>query len=193
MFSIFKKKKVRRHLLLHINMPLQPMHRHSLEDHIENVMGQRKLGEVTGGGTALNEEKGCVESCDIEIDLFNPSDDRLRDLADMINQIGVAKGSALICQDTGEEISVGTLEGMALYLNGTELPDEVYPSSDINELIDRLLAAMDGLGALYSSWEGREWTVLYFYGESFEKMKESILPVVATYPLCAKSRIEQNA
>ena len=44
MFSIFKKKKVRRHLLLHLNMPLQPMHRHSLEDHIENVMGKGNSG-----------------------------------------------------------------------------------------------------------------------------------------------------
>ena len=32
-------------------------------------------------------------------------------------------------------MDIGTAEGMALYLNGTELPAEVYRNNDVNELI----------------------------------------------------------
>lgn len=193
MFSIFKKKKERRELRLHLNMPLQPMHRHNLEDHIQNVLKQRGLGEVMGGGTMLDDKNGCLQSCDIEIDLVDPSAERLDAVVDLINRIGVAKGSSLVCEDSGEEIPVGTLEGLAYYSNGTELPQEVYDTCSIDHVIDEMLAAMKGKGAMYSYWEGPEWTILYFYGESFEEMKKSVEPFVSTYPLCQKCRIERIA
>ncbi|MCM1489991.1 MAG: hypothetical protein NC095_04105 [Muribaculum sp.] len=193
MFSIFKKKEVRRELLLHLNMPLQPMHRQSLEDQLQKVFKEKKLGEIMGGGTALDEKEGRVESCDIEIDLIDPSDERLAQLVEVINKVGIAKGSILICEDTDEEIPAGTLEGLAYHSNNTDLPQEVYDTYDINNLIEEMLKAMNGAGGLCSYWESPAWTTLYFYGKSYDEMKEKIEPIIASCPLCEKCRIEKIA
>ena len=91
------------------------------------------------------------------------------------------------------KIEVGTLEGLAFYVNGTDLPDEIYESCDINHVIEQMESAMNGIGRFYSYWEGNEWTALYFYGVSFVEMKQKIEPFIASYPLCQKSRIEQIA
>ena len=54
-------------------------------------------------------------------------------------------------------------------------------------------SAMDGIGRMYSYWEGQKYTVLYFYGTSFIEMKKRVEPFLAKYPLCQKSKIEQIA
>ncbi len=176
---------------LHLNMPLQPVHRHNLEDHLQSVLKQMNLGEVMGGGTLLNDKEHRVESCDIEIDLLDASDNSLHQVVELIDRIGIANGSRLLCEDTGEEIPVGTLEGLAYFNNETELPEDVYKTCDINQVFEGLIDAMKGKGTLYSFWESPEWTILYFYGQSFEEMKRSIEPFIETYPLCQKCRIVQ--
>ena len=158
-------------LTLNLNSRLQPMHRHDLEDALQEILEKGKLGEVTGGGT-LQSPHGEIVSCDI---------------------IGIPKGSALLCTAPEMKIEVGTLEGLAFYVNGTELPDEIYGSCDINHVIEQMESAIDGIGRFYSYWEGNEWTALYFYGVSFVEMKQKIEPFIASYPLCQKSRIEQIA
>lgn len=85
------------------------------------------------------------------------------------------------------------MEGLAYYLNGAELPKEVYETCDINYVIDQMEQAMKGIGSMYSYWEGDTYTALYFYGKSFSEMKRSIEPFIAEYPLCQKSRVEQIA
>ena len=82
---------------------------------------------------------------------------------------------------------------MAYYSNGQDLSKEVYETCDINYVIEQMEKAMDGIGEMYSYWEGPKYTVLYFYGTSFLEMENRIEPFVATYPLCQKSKIEQIA
>ena len=60
-------------------------------------------------------------------------------------------------------------------------------------VIEQMEQAMEGIGRMYSYWEGSTYTALYFYGTSFAEMKEKIEPFIASYPLCQKSRIEQIA
>ena len=91
------------------------------------------------------------------------------------------------------EMSIGTYEGLGLYLNGTDLPVEVYQSSDINQLIEQLDTELEGIAVRLSHWEGNAETALYYYGPSYEKMKEKVLLVTKTHPLCEKCRIEQIA
>lgn len=50
----------------------------------------------------------------------------------------------IIKQGLEPEIQVGTLEGLAYYLNGAELPKEVYETCDINYVIDQMEQAMKG-------------------------------------------------
>lgn len=180
-------------LVLNLNLRLQPMHRHHLEDELQEILEKEELGEVTGGGTLLDPQTGEIISCDIQILLNEDKKDNINHLVELINKIRIPKGSTLLCMASEDKIEVGTLEGLAYYSNGTELPDEIYESCDINHVVEQMESAMDGIGHFYSYWEGKEWTVLYFYGLSFVEMKQKIEPFIASYPLCQKCRIEQIA
>lgn len=191
MIRLLKKNRKKKELLLHLNMPLQPIHRQHLEDELQKLLKKENLGKVMGGGTMMNEQLDEIKSCDIQIDLYDDKDDAIDRLVSIINETGISKGSELICEDNDQRIEVGTLEGLAYYNNATELPQEVYESCDINHLIEEMLSAMKGVGGLYSFWESDKWTILYFYGNSFEEMKQKIEPIITTYPLCRKSKIER--
>lgn len=177
-------------LILKLNARFQPKHRFELEDALQEILEKEQMGEVTGGGTALHPDGG-VAYCDIEIHLADDVLDAVDWLTDLLNGIGIPKGSML--QGIEPEIEVGTLEGLAYYSNGVDLPEEVYRTCDINYVIEQMEQAMEGIGRMYSYWEGNAYTALYFYGTSFTEMKEKIEPFIATYPLCQKSRIEQIA
>lgn len=178
-------------LTLKLNARFQPKYRFDLEDALQEILEKEQLGEVTGGGTAQNPD-GEIAYCDIEIHLKNDKrDDSIKWLVDLLNRIGIPKGSVL--QGIEPEIEVGTLEGLAYYSNGVDLPDEVYKTCDINYVIEKMEQAMEGIGSMYSYWEGNAYTALYFYGSSFAEMKKKIEPFIASYPLCQKSRIEQIA
>ena len=179
-------------VVLKLNARLQPMHRHELEDAIQGVLEKEQMGEVTGGGTVQNPD-GEIVSCDIDIHLAGDKWDHVSFLVNLLNRLGIPNGSALLGIDRKFRVEVGTLEGLAFYVNGTDLPDEIYGSCDINHVIEQMESAIDGIGRFYSYWEGNEWTALYFYGVSFVEMKQKIEPFIASYPLCQKSRIEQIA
>lgn len=178
------------HLVLKLNARFQPKHRFELEDALQEILEEEHRGEITGGGTAQKTD-GEIAYCDIEINLTNDKKDSVKWLVDLLNRIGIPKGSVL--QGLEPEIQVGTLEGMAYYLNGVELPKEVYETCDINYVIDQMEQAMKSIGSMYSYWEGDTYTALYFYGKSFSEMKRRIEPFIGEYPLCQKSRIQQIA
>lgn len=180
-------------IVLNLNARFQPMHRGELEDALDEILGGMELGEVCGGGTLMFPTKE-IKSCDIELDI-DDDDKTLETICDIIDKLGVPKGSKLILCETPDqkEIPVGRLEGLALYLNGTELPAEVYQSCDINYAIEQMDKRLEGIGRLYSWWEGPQDTALYFYGESCEKMLDAVNDFIEEYPLCQKCRIEQIA
>ena len=178
------------YLTLKLNARFQPKHRFELEDALQEILAEKQLGEITGGGTAQKPD-GEIACCDIEIHLTRDQPEDIQWLAGLLNRIGIPKGSVL--QGVEPEIPVGTLEGLAYYSNGTDLPEEVYQTCDINYVIQQMEQAMEGIGSMYSWWEGNAYTALYFYGTSFSEMKSRIEPFIASYPLCQKSRIEQIA
>lgn len=183
------------YLTLKLNARFQPKHRFELEDALQEILAREEMGEITGGGTAQNPD-GEIAYCDIEICLARDEAGSVRWLADLLNGIGIPKGSVLQgihLEGMETEIEVGTLEGMAYYSNGSDLPEEVYESCDINYVIEQMEQAMEGIGSMYSWWEGSNYTALYFYGTSFAEMKKRIEPFIAEYPLCQKCRIEQIA
>ncbi len=175
--------------ILKLNARFQPIHRFELEDALQEIFQREGMGEVIGGGTVQNAD-GEIISCDIEFDLAENVSKNISRLVELLNVIGIPKGSIL---KGAEEIPIGTLEGLAYYSNGTELSDEVYQNCDINYVIEQMEAMMQGIGRMYSYWEGAQWTGLYFYGKSFDQMKQKIEPFISSYPLCQKSRIEQIA
>ncbi len=180
--------------VLNLNARLQPMHRGEIyEDVLIEILEKTGLGEVVGGGT-LQAPSNEIISCDIEIEMNTDLEVGKEKLLEIIYKMGVPNGSFLVEDEENDiKTAVGRLEGLGLYLNGTDLDDEVYRNSDINFVVGKLEELVGSNGRMYSYMEGSTETALYFYGDSFEEMKNNIQEFVDTYPLCQKCRIEQIA
>ena len=76
--------------------------------------------------------------------------------------------------------------GLGIYLDGLNLPDEVYEQCDSNHVFEQLSERIDGLGEICSWWQGPSETALYMYGQSFEAMRDAIAEFVGSYP-CART------
>lgn len=193
-FGAKKKPQAGEMVIVRLNARLQPTHRgEHFEEPLADVMSELSLGEVTGGGTQLSGDDTGVSFCDIELTIPDAGETAVQSLIAALEELGAPKGSKLIIGDKGAETPFGAHEGLALFLNGTQLPDEVYQSCDINHVIAELDLLMGEKGRFRSYWEGSLDTALYCYGPSFEAMREAIEPLLASYPLCQKARVEQIA
>ena len=191
LFAKYKQKKQEKSVfvLLHLNARLQPVHRvEFFEEVLEELIAKYKLGQFMGGGT-LQSASGEIVSCDVEMMIRK---DKLEQFLTFLHEMdNIPKGSTMIVGN--EEREIGFAEGLALYLNGTELPPEIYENCDINYLIELLEDALEDLVQAFSYWEGNRDTALYYYGSSYEEIKEKIMPIVESYPLCALCKIERIA
>lgn len=187
--GLFKKNQMI-YATLTLNARLQPEQRYEYyEKMLNKALKKAKLGVVDGGGTMFTEEEGPLE-CDINIDCYA---DKKEALLEFLRPVPAPKGSKLIFDDGDEVHEIGDLEGMAVYLNGTELGDEVYAECDVNYVISEMCKRMADELAFLSFWTGNKETALYFYGKSFERMKAATADFTESYPLCRKCRIEQIA
>ncbi len=104
------------------------------------------------------------------------------------------RGSHLLLpSQNNQRIAFGTDEGLALYLNGTDLPDEVYRACDSNHVYAECQRLLEGIGHVASHWSGPTETALYMYGRDFGEMRQRLEPFLQAYPLCRQCRIEQIA
>lgn len=113
-------------LVAQLNARLQPIHRGELfEDPLNDALDRAALGQVTGGGT-LQDATGEIEHCDIEIEIRGRVLEAVKCVIDTLESLGAPKGSKLHVEAESREVAFGVREGLAVYLNGTELPDHVY-------------------------------------------------------------------
>ena len=188
-----------RHLTINLNAKLQPMHRHDLEDVLQEKLEELGIEAKTTGGGTLQDPNGEIASCDIEITLTDYSDKNIKDIIGLMEAMLAPIGSSLIIHPEHEnaevqKISFGVQQGLGLYLNGKDLDDEVYQNCDVNfvyQEIERLLGEFE-IGHIASYWEGEE-TSFYLYGKSFDEMHKRIKPLLDDYPLCQKCRIVKIA
>ena len=198
MFGLFKKKEKRpavepQFIVVTLNARVQPMHRGEIfEDPLETILAKDSKGQISGGGT-LQSQSGEIESCDIEIQVEHSDASTVDHIKQALERIGVPKGSKISVEATDSEIEFGTLEGLAIYLNGTDLDDDVYENCDSNYVYSELDRLTEGVGKVYSYWQGATESALYLYGASFAEMNSAIAELVENYPLCQKCRIEQSA
>jgi len=175
-------------IIARLNARAQPLDRLDVfESPLDDILQASGAGKVTGGGTMLGEE-GEIEFCDLELTVPATTDAVLGAIRQALESLGAPKGSRLIWNDGANELGLGIAEGLAVYLNGTDLPEEVYAESDVNlvyEELDRLVASE---GRVVSHWEGPRETALYLYGRSAATMLSRIRPFLDTYPLCDKAR-----
>lgn len=194
---LFKKKPSAQppaqFLVAKLNARLQPMHRGEFfEDPLDAVLRATGTREVSGGGT-LQDVSGEIESCDIEIQCADADKETIDLIVSTLERLGAPKASVLTIEATGAELPFGVTEGLAVYLNGTDLPAETYRDCDSNHVYAEFNRLLQGEGRVLSYWKGRRETALYLYGSSFDTMKQLISGFVASYPLCARCHIEQVA
>jgi hypothetical protein len=173
-----------------LNARILPLDRgERYEDPLGEALAGNGFGEVTGGGTMQSKE-GEIEFCGIDIELFDVPKG-VPFICDFLTQRGAPRGSQLQYESEGEkiEVSFGTAEGLAIYLNGTDLPDEVYRDCDVNEVYDEINRLLGDRGAIQGHWQGPTETALYLYGFSADEMRDLIAGYMAEYPLCQRARV----
>ncbi len=181
-----------------LNAKLQPMHRHDLEDALNEIFEKENIkAEVTGGGTGM-ETNGEIAYSDLEIALEKFSEKTIDEIINLLEKILAPNGSkvTLFSEDESSEpkvIHFGKHEGLGLYLSN-DLDDKVYEECDVNVIYEEIENILNekNLGRIESYWEGEE-TALYVYGKSYDEIKENIKPFLDKYPLCEKCRIEKIA
>lgn len=192
MLGIFKKKKSGV-ITVTLNAKLQPQHRAEIEDAFDSVCESHKIGaRVVGGGT-LMEPDGEVKLCDIEVEMDDMTDQNIERISGIFASMLAPKGSYISAPERASPLMFGKQEGLGLYLNGTDLPDEVYASSSATHVYDECERLLEGIAMVNSHWQGPSETALYMYGESFEKIRHAIQPLLDSYPLCQKCRVVQIA
>ena len=109
------------------------------EDPLYDALGEEDL-KIVGGGSSFTRELG-IEYVNIELELTSLA--LIPKIIETLEQQGAPKGSDLKYTFEGKETikEFGTTECLALFLDGVNLPKEVYQSTDIDELVERLLEA----------------------------------------------------
>jgi hypothetical protein len=180
-------------VIARLNVRAQPLDRGEVfEDPLEEILQASGAGTVTGGGTMLGED-GEIEFCDLEITLPAATDAAIGALRRALEGLGAPKGSTLIWNDGANELAFGSCEGLAVYLNGTDLPDAVYETCDLNVVYEEFGKLVGSAGRVVSHWQGPQETALYLYGPSADAMLAHIRPFLDSYPLCQKARVVKLA
>jgi len=180
-------------IVVRLNAKLQPMDRaEHFEEPLDAALKEARLGQVTGGGT-MQEASGEIAYCDIEIALSAAPDKAVPAIIAAFDHLGAPRGSTLLMEGAGTERELGKAEGLAVYLNGTDLPQETYETCDSNFVYSEFERLLAGEGRVLSFWEGATETAFYMYGGSFPEMRKRLEAFIASYPLCQRCRIVQVA
>ena len=191
--NLFKRKpKGPVYVTARINDRVMPIDRGDMyEDPLHNYLQQHQLGSVNGGGTQLSETDG-IEHCDVDLELNSADQPTLDAVKGALERLGVPRGSKLLLPD-GQELPIGIIEGLAVYINGTDLPERVYQECDINVVHDEFLRLLGDRGTIHSHFRGPTETVLNLYGNSVAEMQQLLSGFMASYPLCQRARVVRIA
>lgn len=186
-------KPVKQYLVASVNAKIMPLDRGELfEEPLDGVLKAAGLGEVSGGGT-LQAKSGEIEHCDVEIECNGVSDELVALVISTLEGLGAPKGSTLLIETQNRKLPFGTLEGMAVYLNGTDLPDATYRDSDSDFVRDEFERLLGQEGRVLGWWQGPTETALYMYGATFSVMQDRLASFISTYPLCQQCRVVRIA
>lgn len=160
------------------------------EDPLGDALTEKGFGETDGGGTMQSKE-GEILYIDVHMYLVD-SDESIPFVIRFLEERGAPKGSKLKIYEGNNvvrEIPFGNREGFAIYLDGVNLPDEVYRDSDSNVVVSEIDKRLEGHGEIEAHWQGPTETALYVYGDSIGAMKPLIRDFMDSYPLCQGARI----
>jgi hypothetical protein len=177
-----------------LNARIMPLDRgERYEDPLGDALADNGFDEVTGGGT-MQSPDGEIEFCGIDLDIIDEAKG-VPFVCEFLTGCGAPRGSKLQYERNGKNVEVpfGITEGLAIYLNGTDLPEEVYRDCDVNVLYAEINRLLGDCGSIEGHWQGPTETALYLYGRSAEEMRKLIAEYLAEYPLCQKARVVRIA
>ncbi len=157
------------------------------EDPLDAALEKQGIGRVTGGGSQLD-ELARITYVDIEIELAD-LDQAPRIVTDALEAAGAPEGSELVDAADGRVLrEFGKQQCLAVYLDGTSLPSEVYADLDFEATVDELGAAA-GDDSFRGFWQGPEETGLFFFGPDAEEMFARVEPVLRRLPIGQNARV----
>lgn len=157
------------------------------EDPLQTVLERANIGRVTGGGSQLN-ELGGIEYAAVEIELAN-LDEGVRVVVEALENAGAPQGSELIdASDSRVLQQFGRQQCLAIFLDGTTLPEKVYAELDFEAVVTELGAAA-GEGSNRGIWQGPEETGVFFFGPDAEAMFVRVEPVLRRLPIGQNARV----
>jgi hypothetical protein len=166
---------------------IEPIDRGRYEDPLQEALEKIKTGAVTGGGSQLN-ELGGIDYADVEIELAN-LDGAVEVVTQTLEQAGAPKGSELISAEDGRVLQTfGQNECLAIYLDGINLPDEVYADLDFDAVVAEIGAAA-GPDSYHGCAQGNEETGLFFFGSNADDMFARVEPVLRKLPIGQNARV----
>jgi hypothetical protein len=177
------------HLILaRVYEHIEPMDRGDrYEDPLQAILEKMGIGRITGGGSQLD-ELGSITYADVEIELADV-DEGLRIVAETLEAAGAPQGSELIrASDNRVLREFGKVQCLAIYLDGTSLPDEVYANLDFEAVVAEIAAAA-GDDSYRGFWQGPEETGMFFFGPDADAMFARVEPVLRRLPIGQNARV----
>ncbi len=178
--SLFKRKSGQI-IIARLNDKILPVDRGLLyEDPLDIFLKEQRIGKVTGGGTQLTSDKE-IEYAEIEIMITGRMNilETTQSVIDKLEQLGAPKGSKLIYEN--QEICFGKREGMAVYFDKSNTTDKDSSQYDVDDIASSLANLIDtGIeNQRYMELKNNK-TLLCFYKDSFEDMRNSIAEYIDT-------------
>jgi hypothetical protein len=171
--------------------PIQPIARgERYEDPLQAALQKAGLGEVDGGGSQLA-ANGEVSFAEVAIYLAD-LDGAVQLTKDTLESAGAPEGSELIFAPEAARapLAIGRLQSLALYLDGTSLPEHVYAELDFDGVLADIEQVLGQASpALHDTWMGPEETGLYFFGSDAEDMFKRTEATLRRIPVCQNARV----
>lgn len=170
---------------------IQPIARgERYEDPLQDALQKAGLGEVDGGGSQLS-ETGEITFIELAIYLAD-LDGALHLTKNTLEAAGAPEGSEFIfVSETARPAApFGRMQSIAVYLDGINLPDQVYAELDFEAVLAEIEAALaQPSPALHDTWTGNEETGLYFFVSSAEDAFARAEPALHRIPICQNARV----
>ena len=146
------------------------------------------MGAVTDV-RAQEEAPDDVSAVTLFLGLRDPSQSGLKTIANMLEHLHAPLGSSLRLSIGGEPMVFGVTEGLELSVASTQAPD----AGSRRHLAQACSEAMKGF-AISRGWARRaDRTKFYFYGESFQRMHESLSRLFDMDPIFASAEARRLA
>ncbi len=140
---------------------------------------QTGAGKVDGARVIAG-DSGEAEWLEITLSMVSDAPHHLKAVADRLEQLDAPRGSVIGNAECPDIYRFGRCEGLGLYLS----KGDTGPGYDWLEVAEACTDAMAGLGIYQGARSLPDRTALYFYGDSFSKMKGAITFLLTTDPRC---------